>query len=141
MPAARSSPGYASRSTCAASRTADPLRATRQPIEADCPAALDHVRLFESDEGLERKDEALQYLLEALGLGQGRHPAQQGLRLLAVSGLPLPATHQLHQRGLQFVTKGFEFAIAYHLESSTVSALEEDYARHHEVAVCQLTMG
>ena len=68
-------------------------------------------------------------------------PAQQGLGLLPISGLPAPATHQLHQRGLQFVTQGFEFAIAYHLESSTVSALEEDYARHHEVAVCQLTMG
>jgi len=85
----------------------------------------DHVRLFESDKGLESKNETLQYLLQTLGLCQGRHPAQQGLGLLPISGLP----------------QGFEFAIAYHLESSTVSALEEDYARHHEVAVCQLTMG
>lgn len=101
----------------------------------------DHVRLFESDKGLESKNETLQYLLQTLCLCQGRHPAQQGLGLLPISGLPLPATHQLHQRGLQFVAQGFEFAIPYHLESSTVSALEEDYARHHEVAVRQLTMG
>ncbi|MNQ89482.1 hypothetical protein D3C85_1047900 [compost metagenome] len=101
----------------------------------------DHVSLFEADEGLERQDEAVQYLLEALSLCQRCHPAQQGLRLLTVSGLPLPATHQLHQRGLQLVAQGFEFAIAYHLVSSTLSALEEDYARHHEVAMGQLTVG
>ena len=82
------------------------------------PLPGDYVCLFKPDEGLERENEALQHLLQALGLRQRRHTTQQSLRLLAVSGLPFPATHQLHHRGLQLVAQSFEFAIACHLGSS-----------------------
>ncbi|MNC26787.1 hypothetical protein D3C75_749310 [compost metagenome] len=39
----------------------------------------DHISLFEADEGLERQNEAVQHLLQALGLCQRRHAAQQSL--------------------------------------------------------------
>ena len=96
--------------------------------------------MFEADEGFQHLDEAVQHLLQRLGIGQGGYPAQQGLRLLPVFGLALPTAHQLHQGGLQLVAKGFQFRITNHLVSSAVSAVEKDHARYHQVAVCQLTV-
>jgi len=43
------------------------------------PIPGDHVSLFEADEGLERQNEAVQHLLQALGLCKRRHAAQQSL--------------------------------------------------------------
>ena len=84
------------------------------------PFPSHHIGVLKADKGFEHLDKALQYLFQRLGIGEGGHPAQQGLGLVTIPGLALAATHKIDQGGLQFVAERFQFTAANHLVACSV---------------------